>query len=97
VVPVEERGYGAAVIGGIAAAGGHFVIMGDADNTYDFEHLEPFLDQLHAGCDLVIGNRFRGTNWVCTEARNHPRCLLSGARRTRLVDLGPSIIIRIVE
>jgi glycosyltransferase involved in cell wall biosynthesis len=61
VVPVKERGYGAAIIGGIAAARGRFVIMGDADDTYDFEHLQPFLDQLRAGCDLVMGNRFRGT------------------------------------
>ena len=60
VVPVAERGYGAALKGGIAAARGEYVIMGDADDSYDFEHLEPFLDRLRAGDDLVMGNRFAG-------------------------------------
>jgi glycosyltransferase involved in cell wall biosynthesis len=60
VVPVERRGYGAAVLGGVKAARGKFVIMGDADDSYDFEHLMPFLDQLRVGTDLVVGDRFRG-------------------------------------
>jgi glycosyltransferase involved in cell wall biosynthesis len=60
VVPVAERGYGAALAGGIAAARGRFVIMGDADDSYDFTALGPFLDKLREGCDLVMGNRFRG-------------------------------------
>jgi glycosyltransferase involved in cell wall biosynthesis len=60
VVPVPERGYGAALIGGIAAAKSRFVIMGDADDSYDFEHLEPMIEKLRAGADLVMGNRFRG-------------------------------------
>lgn len=60
VVPVERRGYGAALQGGIAAATGTYVVMGDADASYDFSRLEPFLDELHAGADLVIGNRFAG-------------------------------------
>ncbi len=60
VVPVVERGYGAALKGGIAAARGTYVIMGDADDSYDFEHLESFLERLRAGDDLVMGNRFAG-------------------------------------
>lgn len=60
VVPVAERGYGAALIGGIAAARGRFVIMGDADASYDFATLQPFVDRLRAGADVVMGNRFKG-------------------------------------
>lgn len=60
VVHVTERGYGAALAGGIRAARGRFVVMGDADDSYDFTGLQPFLDRLRAGDDLVMGNRFRG-------------------------------------
>jgi glycosyltransferase involved in cell wall biosynthesis len=60
VVPVERRGYGAALTGGIAAARGKWVIMGDADDSYDFSQLEPFVERLREGYDLVAGNRFRG-------------------------------------
>jgi glycosyltransferase involved in cell wall biosynthesis len=60
VVPVERRGYGAALTGGIAAARGRWVIMGDADDSYDFSELEPFVERLRAGYDLVAGNRFKG-------------------------------------
>lgn len=60
VAHIKNRGYGAALSGGIAAARGTFVIMGDADNSYDFENLEPFIERLRAGDDLVMGNRFRG-------------------------------------
>jgi glycosyltransferase involved in cell wall biosynthesis len=60
VVPVAARGYGAALIGGIAAARGKFVAMGDADDSYDFLSLMPFLVKLRAGADLVMGNRFTG-------------------------------------
>ncbi len=60
MVPVAERGYGAALLGGIAAARGRYVIMGDADLSYDFGALMPFVEQLRAGADLVMGNRFRG-------------------------------------
>lgn len=60
VVNIEERGYGAALIGGIAAAKGKFVAMGDADDSYDFESLMPFIEKLRLGADLCMGNRFLG-------------------------------------
>ncbi|MCI8402354.1 MAG: glycosyltransferase family 2 protein [Lachnospiraceae bacterium] len=60
VVDVQERGYGAALIGGCNAALGTYVIMGDADDSYDFLHLDPFVEKLREGYDLVMGNRFRG-------------------------------------
>lgn len=60
VVRVKERGYGSALMGGIAAARGRYVILGDADNSYDFGDLTPFLDKLREGHDLVVGNRFHG-------------------------------------
>ena len=60
VVEVVRKGYGAALAGGIAAAQGRFVIMGDADDSYDFSKLMPFVEQLRQGSDLVMGNRFRG-------------------------------------
>ena len=60
VVPVRERGYGAALSGGIAAARGRYILMGDADDSYDFSKLDGFLDELRNGADLVMGNRFKG-------------------------------------
>lgn len=60
VVQVVERGYGAAIAVGVRASRGRFVVMGDADDSYDFSDLTPFLVQLRAGFDLVMGNRFRG-------------------------------------
>jgi glycosyltransferase involved in cell wall biosynthesis len=60
VVDVSIRGYGAALQGGIAAARGRFVIMGDADDSYDFSNLMPFVEKLREGYDLVMGNRYRG-------------------------------------
>ena len=60
VVPVKERGYGAALAGGIAKARGKYIIMGDCDDSYDFTALMPFLHKLKEGYDLVIGNRFQG-------------------------------------
>ncbi|MBV9741012.1 MAG: glycosyltransferase family 2 protein [Hyphomicrobiales bacterium] len=60
VVPVGEKGYGAALIGGIMAARGQFVIMGDADDSYDFSQLDDFLAKLRQGFSLVVGNRFKG-------------------------------------
>lgn len=60
VVNAPTRGYGAALIYGARKARGRHVIMADADGSYDFAELQPFLEQLRAGADLVIGNRFRG-------------------------------------
>lgn len=60
VVPVARRGYGAALIAGIAAARGRYVIMGDSDDSYDFTNLDAFVEKLREGFDLVMGNRFRG-------------------------------------
>lgn len=60
VVAVPERGYGAALIGGIRAAHGKYVIMGDADDSYDFENLDTMVARLRDGADLVMGNRFLG-------------------------------------
>ena len=60
VVDVPMRGYGAALIGGCNAALGDYVIMGDADDSYDFLHLDPFVEKLREGYDLVMGNRFKG-------------------------------------
>ena len=60
VVEVPEKGYGNALQGGIAAARGKYVLMGDADDSHDFTHLPRFLEQLRKGSDLVTGNRFRG-------------------------------------
>jgi glycosyltransferase involved in cell wall biosynthesis len=60
VVHVERKGYGSALQAGIAAARGRFVIMGDADDSYDFSCLEPFVAQLYCDYDLVLGNRFQG-------------------------------------
>jgi glycosyltransferase involved in cell wall biosynthesis len=60
VVHVSERGYGSALRAGIRAARGKYVIMGDSDDSYDFSALEPFVEQLRLGYQLVMGNRFRG-------------------------------------
>jgi glycosyltransferase involved in cell wall biosynthesis len=60
VAPVEAKGYGSALLGGIAAARGTWVIMGDADDSYDFSHIPRFMEKLRGGCDLVMGNRFLG-------------------------------------
>ncbi len=60
VIEVKEKGYGAALLGGIQAARGKYIIMGDADDSYDFSNLSAFMEKLRAGCDLVMGNRFKG-------------------------------------
>jgi Glycosyl transferase family 2 len=60
VVEVRERGYGCALAAGIAAASGRYVIMGDADDSYDFSRLDGFVEKLREGYPLVMGNRFKG-------------------------------------
>jgi len=57
IVHVPERGYGAALLGGIAAARGRYVVMADADASYDFREIGPFLERLRDGADLVMGCR----------------------------------------
>ncbi len=60
VVPVAEKGYGSALLGGIEAAKGRYVIQGDADDSYDFSDLDKFIEKLREGHTLVMGNRFKG-------------------------------------
>jgi len=60
VITASARGYGAALIAGISAAHGRFVVMGDSDESYDFSDLDAFVYQLRAGYQLVMGNRFKG-------------------------------------
>jgi len=60
VVDVIDKGYGNALIGGINAAKGKYIIMGDADDSYDFVNMEPFVEKLREDYDLVMGNRFKG-------------------------------------
>jgi len=60
VVHVPQRGYGAALKAGIASARGTYIIMGDADDSYDFGEVLNFVEKLRQGYDLVMGNRFRG-------------------------------------
>jgi glycosyltransferase involved in cell wall biosynthesis len=60
VVQVKDKGYGNALMGGILAARGDYVIMGDADDSYDFSNLMPFVTELRGGAELVMGNRFKG-------------------------------------
>ena len=60
VVPVAAKGYGSALMGGIMAARGVYIIMGDADDSYNFSNLGAFVHKLREGFDLVMGNRFQG-------------------------------------
>ncbi|MBQ2709621.1 MAG: glycosyltransferase family 2 protein [Clostridia bacterium] len=60
VTHVAERGYGAALMGGMRAADSPYIIMGDADGSYDFSNLAPFVKALRGGAALVVGNRFAG-------------------------------------
>jgi glycosyltransferase involved in cell wall biosynthesis len=61
VVREERPGYGSAYLAGLAVAGGEYIVMGDADETYPLRELAPFVERLAAGDDLVIGSRFAGT------------------------------------
>lgn len=60
VVNIKEKGYGNALMGGIKAANSEYIIMGDADDSYDFSDLTAFITALDSGYDLVMGNRFKG-------------------------------------
>jgi glycosyltransferase involved in cell wall biosynthesis len=60
VIPVQQRGYGSALFHGSMGARGEWIIMGDSDDSYDFSNLDPFIQKLREGFDLVMGNRFLG-------------------------------------
>lgn len=60
VIPVEQKGYGAALLGGFAAAQGKYIVMGDSDCSYDFGDIPKLIAKLEEGNDLVLGNRFAG-------------------------------------
>lgn len=60
VVFVQDKGYGSALMGGITAAQGKYIIMGDSDGSHDLYNLMPFLGKLREGYQLVVGNRFKG-------------------------------------
>ena len=60
IINIPVRGYGAALIGGIEAAEGQFIIMGDADLSYDFSSLDTMLQELRSGAEIVMGDRFEG-------------------------------------
>ena len=60
VISVTEKGLGIAYLNGKQYISGKYVILGDADCTYDFRYIQPFLDKLNEGFELVVGNRFRG-------------------------------------
>ena len=60
VINTDIKGYGSAIINGIKNAKGKYVIVGDADMTYDFKEIPKFIECLEDGSDLVIGNRFKG-------------------------------------
>ncbi|HNQ50630.1 MAG TPA: glycosyltransferase [Candidatus Omnitrophota bacterium] len=60
VVHEPVKGYGAAYLRGLRAARGRYIIIGDSDNTYDFNDIPKFLEPLRRGCDFVMGSRFKG-------------------------------------
>jgi glycosyltransferase involved in cell wall biosynthesis len=60
VIEVEERGYGATLRAGLENSLGEWIIFGDADDSYDFSNLTPFIEKFEEGYDLVMGNRFMG-------------------------------------
>jgi glycosyltransferase involved in cell wall biosynthesis len=60
VIHEEQRGYGSAYLAGLAAARGRVIVIGDADGTYEFSKLEPFMAEIDKGADMVLGSRLRG-------------------------------------
>src|SRR5260221_4230595 len=60
VVHIKAKGYGNALMGGIAAAAGKYIVMGDADDSYDFGHIARFIEPLRQGSGLVIGHSLSG-------------------------------------
>ena len=70
VVDVPLKGYGAALLGGIRAARGKFIIMGDADDSYDFSHIAEFIEKLRQGYDLVMDILFKRNSFIDAQAQN---------------------------
>ena len=60
VVSISDKGYGAAIIGGVNSANGEIIVMADADDSYELENLNKFTEVIQNGFDLVVGNRFKG-------------------------------------
>ena len=60
MIVADKKGYGYALVTGIKNAAGNWIIMGDSDDTYNFENLEGFISKLREGYDIVLGNRFSG-------------------------------------
>ena len=60
MIHAPQRGYGGALLAGIDAAKGRYIIMGDSDDSYDFSNLDPLVEELRRGTELVMGNRFAG-------------------------------------
>jgi glycosyltransferase involved in cell wall biosynthesis len=60
VIHEQRKGYGSAYLAGFAAARGKYIVMGDADETYDFREIARFIEPLEGGADLVMGSRLRG-------------------------------------
>ncbi len=60
VIKAREKGYGNALTAGIAAAKGKYIVMSDADDSYDLSNIAPFIEKLEKGYDFVIGNRYKG-------------------------------------
>ena len=68
VIPVAQRGYGSALKAGIRAARGAFIIMGDADDSYDFGEVPRFVEEWRKGNEVVMGNRFRRRDQARSDA-----------------------------
>src|SRR6266513_2719083 len=83
VIRVAERGYGAALRAGIAGARGPFIIMGDADDSYDFSDVPRFVEKLREGNDIVLGNRFRGEIKPGAMPLLHKYCVNAGLTAVR--------------
>jgi glycosyltransferase involved in cell wall biosynthesis len=83
VIDVPVRGYGAALMAGIGCAAGQYILMADADDSYDFSHLSRFVKALDGGADLVMGNRFKGGNPGRCDAFSAPVCWKSRVEFSR--------------
>ena len=83
VISVDQRGYGSSLMGGIAAARGESVIIGDPDGSYDFASVDSLVAKLRDGYDLVVGNRFSGRSAAGSDAPAESLCGQSASVRPR--------------